>query len=557
MATEKIPRKMVASRICDAIAAIGYTNYSAIMDIIDNSISAEAKNVTIQFFTEDLKNFSDRSNVSSVRIIDDGRGMNHDQLLAALDIGSIQTYPENSLSKYGFGLKSAGFSLGPKISLISRQYSKTSSVISVDKRTLGEEYIIEIDEKGDLVEAAATYLTGSSGTIVDISGCQDKNHDSAKRTIDILIERLGVTYSYFLSRKADPLTITIKCTGKPDIKVTPKDILHIKDCISEFNKDTYDCLRPILRKRVQIDVSVNTKIPPLDLEIVLFPPAKIRQLPGISPEDKTRLGTYDISRKNKGFFIYRNDRLIRWADDLDGIIGKDDIIIRGRIRLTTEHDDIMHVDVSKQNMFIPDDIIERIEREVRIPLREAEDIHARCKELLAADEGLPFNLRNQDLAPQDDEPPHNAEGKAEARRRRQRLAQETQEKLAADGEISEPIGAVRDTDVPLFQRVRYSDKVGITLWEMGEDATEGTFVRINTNHSFYRTVLAHLPEDAPARQAIEGMLWCSAIAEAISLEHITDLDQRQIERVLQKFKKVFSNNIDTWCGINQDLFGSM
>jgi hypothetical protein len=145
MPQEKIVGKMIASRICDAMSAIGYTNYAAIMDIVDNSISAGATSVTIEFCTDDTKTYSDKSNVQWVRIIDNGSGMNRTQLLAALDIGSIQIYPENSLSKYGFGLKSAGFSLGPKISLISRQNSENTPIVSVDKRELDEEYLIEVN----------------------------------------------------------------------------------------------------------------------------------------------------------------------------------------------------------------------------------------------------------------------------------------------------------------------------------------------------------------------------------------------------------------------------
>ncbi|AWI52029.1 hypothetical protein DEH84_00130 [Aquabacterium olei] len=555
MAKESIKRKMLAGRICDAIAAIGYTNASAIMDIVDNSVSAGSTKVDIYFELEDTKTFSDKSNVLSVKVIDNGCGMDEERLCSALDIGSLQDYPENSLSKYGFGLKSAGFSLGPCISIVSKKGGSITRVASVDKRKLQEDYIVDLLDEGSFLDFASAVLTGDSGTAVEVSGCQDKNHDSAKKTIDLLAERLGVTYAYFLDKKESPLEIYIHSSGRPAVKVTSRDILHRDKCISEFDKDRYDCLQPILRKDIELPVSDDPAVDPLRLEVVIFPPRKMHTNPALSPEQRSQILSYDVSRKNKGFFIYRNDRLIRWADDLDGLVGKDDLLVRARLRTTTAHDDILHVDVSKQNLFVPEDVYSRIEKELRIPLREMEDVRKRCDEILASEEGQPFNVRNQDLAPQDEEGPRAADDKAEARRRRNELAKRTREKLSQQGEVEDPPEQVVDSNVPLFQRVRYSDKVGLTLWEMGEDASEGTFVRINTNHSFYRTVLSSMSEDAAARQSIEGLLWCAAVGEAFTLEHMK-LPPEEIEAVLSKFKKVLSSNLDTWCSNNQDLFGN-
>ena len=57
---------------------IGYTPAEAIADLIDNSIEAKAKNIEI-FFWEGTQN-------PSVFIVDDGEGMNNDELNNALKI---------------------------------------------------------------------------------------------------------------------------------------------------------------------------------------------------------------------------------------------------------------------------------------------------------------------------------------------------------------------------------------------------------------------------------------------------------------------------------------
>jgi len=549
----KIERKMNASRICDAIAAIGYSASSAIMDIVDNSVAYGGHSIKIEVILTDDKNYADKTNISAIRIIDDGNGMTEDAALAALDIGSEQIYPDNSLSKFGFGLKSAGFSLGPKISIVSKTNNIYTNLISVDKRQLNDVYLIDVEEDGELLEVARSTLLGRSGTIVEISGCEIKNHDSAKKTIEALGDRLGVTYCYFLSRQENPINIAILCADRPVIMVTAKDILHRDKCINSID-EAYDCKLPILRKVVEIPVSEDLAVPKISLEVVLFPPNRASSLPNLSVAERALIKSFDVSRKNKGFFIYRNERLIRWGDDLDGLIGKDELIIRARIKLTSAHDEVLHVDVSKQRLFMPEDIKDLIERELRIPLREITQVTERFNALNTADEGQPFNVRNQDLSPEDDVVPQSAAEKAEAKKRKSELSGKTRKKLIEQGEIPAVTPPVTDNEIPLFEKVRYSDKVGLTLWEMGEDSLEGTFVRINTNHNFYRSVLAKLSEDSAERQAIEGLLWCAAVGEALTIQNTQNIDVSHIEQVIWRFKKVLSGNLDSWCGKNQDLF---
>ena len=69
MAVDSIPVKMDARRVCDAIARIGYSPSSALMDIIDNSVTAGATSVVVEIATDPDKNFGDRSNVLSYRIV--------------------------------------------------------------------------------------------------------------------------------------------------------------------------------------------------------------------------------------------------------------------------------------------------------------------------------------------------------------------------------------------------------------------------------------------------------------------------------------------------------
>lgn len=101
--SEETPPK--AGVMINTFRAFGYNLQTAIADIIDNSISAKASNVWIDY---DWKGAD-----SSVVITDDGEGMDAPQLVAAMTPGSKDPNderPEDDLGRFGLGLKTSSFS---------------------------------------------------------------------------------------------------------------------------------------------------------------------------------------------------------------------------------------------------------------------------------------------------------------------------------------------------------------------------------------------------------------------------------------------------------------
>lgn len=94
-----------AAALVESLRAFGYDLGSAIADLVDNSISAGARNVWIDFFWDGAK--------SSVTITDDGRGMGESTLRNAMRLGSRhpgETRDAEDLGRFGLGLKTASFS---------------------------------------------------------------------------------------------------------------------------------------------------------------------------------------------------------------------------------------------------------------------------------------------------------------------------------------------------------------------------------------------------------------------------------------------------------------
>ena len=105
-----------ASSMIETFRAIGYSIETAVADIIDNSISAEANNIWI--------NYDWKGEETIIKIKDDGCGMNPDELVQAMRPGSKHPSAERSakdLGRFGLGLKTASFSQTRKFSVISKR----------------------------------------------------------------------------------------------------------------------------------------------------------------------------------------------------------------------------------------------------------------------------------------------------------------------------------------------------------------------------------------------------------------------------------------------------
>lgn len=105
-----------ASSMIETFRAIGYSLEAAIADVIDNSISAAAKNVWVSFDWQGSDTW--------IAIKDDGHGMNNDELVQAMRPGSKNPLDDRNskdLGRFGLGLKTASFSQCRKLSVISKK----------------------------------------------------------------------------------------------------------------------------------------------------------------------------------------------------------------------------------------------------------------------------------------------------------------------------------------------------------------------------------------------------------------------------------------------------
>lgn len=110
--TRKAPPR--ATAMLESLRGLGYSTAAALADIIDNSISAGASEVRIDFQWDGTD--------SRVLIVDDGRGMSDPELEGAMRLGDrnpLATREAHDLGRFGMGLKTASLSQCRRLTVAS------------------------------------------------------------------------------------------------------------------------------------------------------------------------------------------------------------------------------------------------------------------------------------------------------------------------------------------------------------------------------------------------------------------------------------------------------
>ncbi|MCI6675715.1 MAG: ATP-binding protein [Clostridiales bacterium] len=154
-----------ANILLSSLRSVGYTPETAIADIVDNSLSAKASVVDINFDCEKQR----------ITIADNGDGMTKSELLSSMSIGSSDPLNERSihdLGRFGMGMKTASFSLGKKLTVISKTKDEISNACwDLDYVRQSDKWEILINDSSDafINELSDSISQYRCGTIVCIS----------------------------------------------------------------------------------------------------------------------------------------------------------------------------------------------------------------------------------------------------------------------------------------------------------------------------------------------------------------------------------------------------
>lgn len=197
--------KVNDSFIVNALRNCGYNNYSALADIIDNSLEPEVNSTYVKVDFETEGTGADKTTIKSILVIDDGCGMTEDILEEAMSLGSeTGKNGSNNLGMYGAGMKTASFSIGQKMEVFTKVSDSevNYAVISLEN-TINNNGRIFVDytkyaEGTEEYKWFKSTVGADHGTIVKISaldGLKNKNYQNFKGTLK---NKIGENFNKFI-----------------------------------------------------------------------------------------------------------------------------------------------------------------------------------------------------------------------------------------------------------------------------------------------------------------------------------------------------------------------
>lgn len=321
--------------LMESTRAIGYSSEAAIADIIDNSITAQASKVKLFFFPiED----------AYVCILDDGIGMDSAQIDVAMQYGSkspTDMRDASDLGRYGLGLKTASLSQCRVLTVVSKQGSKVIGrqwdldfVIEMGAwslRVLDEDDFEQIPHITDLKEQ-------ESGTLVVwqkldrlLMGEVDYEK-SLGRKMDDVRQHLGLVFHRYLSGEAGIKRLEIYFNG---LEIKAADPFLLKKSTQVMDAETL-----IIRGKK-----------------ILIRPYILPHISKMTEEEIRQLGGKEGIRKQQGFYVYRNKRLLIWGTWFrmmrQGNLSK---LARVIVDIPNALDDLWTLDIKKSHAIPPAEV---------------------------------------------------------------------------------------------------------------------------------------------------------------------------------------------------------
>jgi hypothetical protein len=334
-----------------SIAEQGYSLETALADLMDNSITANATKIEVLTDIE--------SDPFLLFIADNGDGMDPDSLMKNMQFPSKSpehTREQTDLGRFGLGLKTASFSQTRSFTVLSRKKGAKDYcglTWDVDYLKAKGKWRILINSKEDILEILTKYQTISSdhtnqftefspNTIVVWRGLykfenyltlENKKDAIRSEITDNTSEYLSIVFHRFMEKDRDPLHIRINNTiAKPfnPFPISNEGLRSLEPLQRDFNDDF------------------------VKIQGFILPNSSIK-------ETKELNNTWTPLNKSlmdmEGIYIYRADRLILFGG-WNGLIKKMPRLQLARLRVDIGNklDHLFHLNVAKSQINIPYDL---------------------------------------------------------------------------------------------------------------------------------------------------------------------------------------------------------
>lgn len=328
-----------ASHLIESLRDFGYSLESALADIIDNSISAEAKHIDVfaEFLPDD----------QYIAVLDNGTGMSFEELVSAMRLGSqnpLDNRSNDDLGRFGLGLKTASFSQCRKLTVVSRQNERLVAAqwdLDHVAETNSWQLIIpdslqDIPHVNELTKRGTLILWQNLDRLTEKASFLANQHYFTSQ-IAKAADHLALVFHRYLVSEPGHHKLAIRINGNPVKPIDPFLIIH-----------------PRTQKTPEEVFRVNDH--QIKIQGYTLPPAHT-----ISREDFDKIAGSEGLVKNQGFYVYRERRLIIWGTWF-GLARKSEVskLTRVRIDIGNDTDADWKIDVRKSSAQPPLPVRERL-----------------------------------------------------------------------------------------------------------------------------------------------------------------------------------------------------
>jgi hypothetical protein len=331
--------------LIESMRSIGYSLESAVADLVDNSISAKASTVRIRFCPYGNPN---------VAILDDGEGMSGDRLTEAMRHGSCNPLDIRSgtdLGRFGLGLKTASLSQCRKLTVVSLREGELSARCW-DLDLIAERKAWVLAAPDDLYEIRQMPLvedldSQGHGTVViwqglDRLGAGESSIETALgEKMDRTRDHLSVVFHRYISGEPGLSAIALSINDNP---INPIDPFLMRN--------------PATQRMYDEDFSVDGQ--PIHVQPFILP-----HISRLSAEDMAIAGGEEGLRRNQGFYVYRNRRLIIWGTWFQLARQRElSKLARVRVDIPNTLDHLWTLDIKKSGAHPPEEVRRNLKRTV-------------------------------------------------------------------------------------------------------------------------------------------------------------------------------------------------
>jgi hypothetical protein len=330
--------------------SFGYNLSTAISDIIDNSISANANEIRLEYKWNGQDSY--------ISICDNGIGMNKDELVLAMTPGSKDPEEERNekdLGRFGMGLKTASFSQCKRLTCIAKRenYATIKRCWDIDFINKENEWqLLDYISDNSFLEKIDNQ---KSGTLVlwekldRIVGNAQVNNESVKNAF----------YQEMINVKHHLSLVFHKFIESKRIKIY-------------FQNEEIKPYNPFLLNLNPLPEMGQTRIVD-NVEITYFILPHMSEIGKLDYENSGgSLGWFNA----QGFYVYRGDRLLVAGDWL-GIEKKRDYskLARIMVNFSNANDFNWHLDIKKSTAIPPIEIRRELKIQAQIAIRKSAKIY--------------------------------------------------------------------------------------------------------------------------------------------------------------------------------------